>query len=242
MKEAKGKKGAAHIEMILSFVLFISFLIFVFAFINPAKRIEPSRAILDISEQEIVKNSSINITTISLKLDYAPAASCFSINLLELGINEIIGYNNIIIRNSADNTFGLRRRNTDLDIETSGDFYKILASEDFDASSYSPANCETIDSNNITIGQVTTKKAISFKRIEKFSQAYAQDYNSLKQSINFPGRSDFGFALKDNSGNTILNALKEKPKSAVVIAKEEPIELSYENSTSIVAVLNIQAW
>ena len=240
--QKKEKKGAAHIEMILSFVIFISFLIFVFAFINPVKRTEPSRALLNIAEQEIIKNSSINITTVSLKLNYTPSAPCFSINLLELGIDGIIGDKNVIARNSSDNITGSRKTNADLDIETSGDFYKIFASEDFNAASYSQPGCEAIKTENITIGQVTTAKTMSFKKLEMFSQAYAQDYNSLKKNINFPGRNDFGFVLKDNPKNVILNASKEKPKSAIVIAKEQPVEIVYEDSSSIVAVLNIQAW
>ena len=238
----KGRRGAAHIEVILSFVLFISFLIFVFAFINPVKRTEPSRALLDIAGQEIIKNSSVNITTASFKLDYTPAAPCFNINLLEVGVNEIIGDNNVIIRDSEDNAIKSRKINADLGIETSGDCYKIFASEDFNAVSYSPASCEDIEVDNIAIGQVTTRKAISFERIIKFNSTYSQDYKTLKQSINFPAGNDFGFVLKDNSRNVILDALKEKPESAIVIAKEQPIELVYENSSSIVAVINIQAW
>ena len=240
--QKKEKKGAAHIEMILSFVIFISFLIFVFAFINPVKRTEPSRALLEIAEQEIIKNSSINITTVSLKLNYTPAAPCFNIDLLELGIDGIIGGNNIIARNSTDNATGSRKTNSGLDIETSGDFYRIFASEDFNNALYNPALCVAIRKDNITIGQVTTAKTMSFKKLEMFSQAYAQDYNSLKKNINFPGRNDFGFILKDNLKNVILNASKEKPKSAIVIAKEQPVEIVYEDSSSIVAVLNIQAW
>lgn len=240
--QKKLKNGAAHIEMILSFVLFISFLIFIFAFINPAKKTEPSRALLDIAGQEIAKNSSINITTISIKLNYTSAKPCFSINLLELGIDEIIGDNSIIARNSTDSTTGSRKTNADLHIETSGDFYRIFASEDFSAVSYSPQDCEAVKKDNITIGQITTAKTISFKRLEGFRMAYSQDYNSLKQSINFPAGNDFGFVLRDNSRNVLLNASKEKPKSAIVIAKEQPIELVYEDSSSVIAVLNIQAW
>ena len=242
IKEAKGKKGAAHIEMIMTFVLFISLLIFVFAFINPAKRIEPSKALLEIVSYEIGKNSSINITTISIKLNYTPAASCFKINLLELGIDGIAVNNKITIRNSSDDSVKSSKTNSDLDIETSGDFYKIFASEDFNAVPYSLSVCEAIKKDNITIGQITTRKAMSYERMLRFSSGYSENYKTLKQSINFPAGNDFGFVLRDSSKNVLLQALEDKPESAIVISKEEPIDVVYENSTSIVAVLNIQAW
>ncbi|MBI2047426.1 hypothetical protein HYT26_04680 [Candidatus Pacearchaeota archaeon] len=241
-KEAKGKRGAAHIEMILSFVLFISFLIFVFAFINPAKRIEPSKALLEIVNYEIDKNSSIDITTISIKLNHTPAALCFKINLLELGILGIIGSNKTIVKDADDSRVMSGKSGDNLDIETSGDFYRIFASESFDNILYSLSDCINFPKENITIGQTSAKKAISFSRLAAFNSSYAQDYNAARQSIKFPAGNDFGFVLKDNSKNAIINALKNKPNTAVVISKEEPINLVYDNGTIITAVLNTQVW
>jgi len=243
----KGRKGAAHIEMILSFALFISFLLFIMIFINPQKKVEPSKALLDIVNYEIQKNSSVDATTISFELN-GVSEECFQINLEQLGIAGVIGNNKTIVRNSEDKIISSAKGSGTMNIKSSGVldsvmFYRIFSSEIFaETSAPACATLATPQPEDIALGQIREEKAVFFNRTLSLNSTYWNDYDALKERFDFPKKSDFGFSISNIDKGVIINALREKPKSAVVISRDETIKVLYENSTSIIAVLNIQAW
>ena len=238
----KEKRGAAHIEIILSFVLFISFLLFIFMFINPTKRTEPSRVLLDIAEQGIEKSSSINVTSMVLKIEQSISENCFTIDLAEINISNIVGNKKAAVKDADDEVINSKKSGSILQIQKSRDFYKIFLSEDFKETSSSLVNCKDLDEENLTLGQTKTTKIISFKKLAELKLNYETGYENLKESFDFPTGNDFGFMIKDTKGNTILNVLKEKPAGISVIAREKPVQMVYENATFVSAMLNTQAW
>ncbi|MBI2124604.1 hypothetical protein HYT92_02320 [Candidatus Pacearchaeota archaeon] len=241
-KGAEGRRGAAHIEMILSFVLFISFLLFILVFINPQKKVEPSKALLDIVSYEIQKNSSVDATTISFELN-GVSEECFQVSLEQLGIAGIIGNNKTIIRDSEEGIISSAKGAGTMNIKNSGVFYRIFSSEVFiETSAPACATLATPQPEDIALGQIRAEKAVFFNRALSLNSTYWSDYEALKERFDFPKNSDFSFSIRNIDKGVLINALREKPKSAVVISRDETIKILYENSTSINAVLNIQAW
>ena len=64
-KKTKNKLGQAHIEIMLSFVIFIGFLIFVLVFLNPFAKAKPDYIMNNI-ENAIIKNISAEIGKMSV--------------------------------------------------------------------------------------------------------------------------------------------------------------------------------
>ena len=64
----KNKKGISHIEVIISLVIFIGFLIFLFVFLKPVRNREISQTILDTAENGILDFLEVDYNYISVKL------------------------------------------------------------------------------------------------------------------------------------------------------------------------------
>ena len=84
---------------------------------------------LDMMEEEILKNTSTNLSVISVKISSsAPGGSCFSI---DNPLDEIImGPRPIIVKNESGQIVNASRSGGDVYFENSGDFYSFYYSEE----------------------------------------------------------------------------------------------------------------
>lgn len=77
----KSKGGAAHFEMIISFIFFISFVFFLFLVLKPYDTTKLSNTVIDGMYNTLKENSQTNLTNIFLKADYSGNKDCFYIDL-----------------------------------------------------------------------------------------------------------------------------------------------------------------
>ena len=65
----KSKKAQGHVEIILSFIIFIGFLLFIFTFMNPFSRSKETSYIMDNIEKVIINEISDDVGKLSIIMD-----------------------------------------------------------------------------------------------------------------------------------------------------------------------------
>jgi len=78
----KGKGGASHFEMIISFVFFVGFVFFLFLFLKPYDTTILSGAVVTSLYDTFEEEVHTNLTNFFLKADYTGKEDCFYVNYL----------------------------------------------------------------------------------------------------------------------------------------------------------------
>jgi len=241
----KSRKGMSHIEVILSFVIFMGFLIFLFAIFNPLKISSSNDVSLDIVERIIKNNVSARVDFLTLKLNYT-ADKCFYFTYNS-------SLKNISVKNESYDNAGAYSRNVgggqmkeeeqrikrEINIDSTGKFFYIYSYEGFVENDFDNSDCDDLNEKDYTFGLFRSYEMVSFTKLENLGDNYNLDYEKLKKGFGL--KQDFSFNIKDTSGKNILNTTKRTPKT-IVLARNEPIQLVYNNGTLKYAILNIQVW
>lgn len=98
VKRILNKKGS-HIEMVLSFIVFVTFLVFLYAIIAPSIRKQSDKDyLLEYLEENIIKESSSDLDYYSLTLTNKPTSNCFVVD-----DGDFPSSLNIIVKNASSN-------------------------------------------------------------------------------------------------------------------------------------------
>ena len=170
----KSKHSQAHVEMIISFVIFVGFLGSMFFFLNPFETRRISYTVLDMTETALINEWSDEYKTISVTFD-KPQGGCF-------GVNNAVGfYGNLRARDASGNVnTGYAGGNLNVQSSVSSRYYKIFVSDSF---SPTPITCEEVDPelNDYQFGASATKEAIFYGNIDQMVKEYNNDYEALQR-------------------------------------------------------------
>jgi hypothetical protein len=233
-KRLDNKKGFSHIEVVLSFIIFLGFVIFLFAIFNPFKINTKSDVYIDMTERAIMDNISAKINFFTLKLKEG-ASSCFyftyGLNLSNIVVKdnnyERLGASSILIDNKKQ-----------IKIDGTGNFFYIYSSDEFEENAVS-GSCGELTSEEYSIGLFRIYKMVSFSKLNSLIEKHNSDYSNLKKEMGLT--KDFSFNVRESSGNIIVTTDKKPPKIEV-FARDEPIQLVYQNGSFKYAILNIRVW
>lgn len=245
------KKAISHVEVIISLVIFVGFLVFLFLLFPSSLKVK-SKIGLDVAERGITNFSAAEVNYVSIYLNenspesIRKAGGCFRI-VLDKELGFLKDYNAIV----EDETFNQINSSIDvienekfLDIEGKGSFYMIYFSREFDEKHVNSQECYFLNKSEegYVIGLTRTYNAISNKKLKLLNDTYYSDYNKLLSQFNMPKSSDFGFILKELNGTEMMRVVKKKPKRAETLAREIPVQIIYGDGTFKYALLNIQIW
>ena len=235
-KIIQNRKAQSHVEMILSFVIFIGFLVALFVILNPLKPRHLSQTNLDITESSLIKNwtASYTIVSLTLKSGVDPGIDFSVDNSLNLNGNlfakdEIGDYVQASIFPSTK---------INIDHKPENRHYKLYVSDVFDFSSFSSST--PLSSGEYTFGAINSGEAILFESIEQTIEKYNEDYDGLRQELNL--NNDFAFFVYDLEGSLVLNATRFIPQVVEVNAKDIPIVTINKTAGQENLVLNLQVW
>ena len=211
----KPKSAQGHLEVILSFTLFISALIFLFIFINPFAETEKISIIENIQDK-LINNMSLEIGKLSIVLaDDSDEINCYNFN--------------------PDNYAGNYK-----EVYENNRKYTIYFGEIFDniANNKDPS----CSSEQYTLGLYSKEKIIIYERIQDLVESYNSDYEALKTRLNIA--NDFSFSFKNiiNEEISELSVSKDVFVGADVEAKEFPVRVINSNGKIQELKLNIKAW
>lgn len=233
-RKQKGKKAMGHVEMIISFVIFVSIITFLLIIFKPMIVFtKTTSASLDIAESQILENISIELTVQSVNI----SNEILDGNCVSLAKPEAIK-DKVIMRNSTYNRINAKTDGAGnlINFQKSGDFYRISSSEEFVESSYNPTECP---SQNYGLGVVKTYYKVSETYLNNLFGNYTSDYQKLKTQLGL--KNDFNLILRDNGGE-LLRAEIYKPSGIEVMARDVLIEILDKDGNVKSAILNIQVW
>lgn len=238
----KMNKRGSHVGVILSFMIFVTFLVFLYLIIEPTIKIQGSKQdLLDNLERELIEKFSANLTTFTLINKTDITEDCVQLQNL-MKEEEITSY--IIVKNETGDTLNVKRSNKDLFVDTNNKksfFLKIYRSEEFDEIDNGTMNdCEKLNQNKYSIESVKEREEIFQTKINKTKEEYEDNYENLKNELNIPSGSEFGFIFTDK--DKIIIETEEKNVSISVYAEEIPL-LYVDREVNIKpGFINIKVW
>lgn len=239
-------RSGSHVGMILSFVIFITFLVFLYVVVNPSINIGTDKGkVIDYIESEITKNTSSNLTSTSIDISsgVVMTSDCVVIGnlFILLGIPA-----NIKIKNE---TGDLQEVYTDIAgggpriNRKSQDnlFFKMYYSPEFALLGENNAlTCQTITDTEYSIGLVKMSVYIFEDNLIALISYYNDNYESLKREFNIPSNNEFGFEFVKSDGTK--TTADQETTSGEVYAENIPIQYVDENANIQTGFINIKVW
>lgn len=207
--EVMNKKGS-HISIILSIVMFVGFLVFIYALLGPAIEFQKNRQLaIDHLNKKIIERASSNLTTVTFLVSdtytYDPLHLGNCIELSHLTDFENLNYSVKDENNMYIDSF---TSGTKFEIPWDGvntDFLKIFyTNETLIENTRTDADCDPlILPTDYTIEYNNTDEKIFETKIGDLLLIYDLDYNDFKQSLDIPFETEFGFNFTYGNGTSI---------------------------------------
>ena len=234
-------KRGSHVGVVLSFIIFISFLLFLYPLlIKPVVEAnKENQYLLDGLKTKLTEEVSAELTISSVEVDTSTNKNCIELRNF-ISATEI--NSNIIVKNQdgkvqqgsvSGNSLRINREN-DNDV-----FFKVSYSEEFKEVNDQISNCKTIQENNYEIGLVRTEKYVFETKIINLTKEYEINYESLKTILGLPSGNEFDFSFIYNNKTSI--GIK-KEVSTSIYAKEIPVQYVNKKGDILLGNINIRIW
>ncbi|MBU3906658.1 MAG: hypothetical protein KKA64_00215 [Nanoarchaeota archaeon] len=232
-------KRGSHVGMMLSFVVFVTFLVFIYSITQPALKKEGDKeTILNFLKTELVKRVSANLTSYSINIEGASGLqgekNCFIIaNILEFKDE------NVIVKDEGGSLIGVTSSadKSELKIDwndQSKKFFKIYYSkENLLKKPASNDVCKNI------VGEYTKRgiKTDLYVFEEKMKNILDEDYAKLKNDFGVPENTEFSIEFKSQKGG-----FQDELPSTNVYAEEIPIQYVDEQANINTDKIIVRVW
>lgn len=244
------KKRGTHIDVVLSFVIFISLLLFVYSIFESEFRTQSGKeSVLDYLETELIGRFSMNLTVLTVQISETlnPGKDCFRVQNIVSDIQaQGIDEEELVIKDENGNILNYDVSGQALNIGTGTyfiGFLKLYNAEVLD-SSFCPTcgfvGCDPITSYNF--GLIKEKESIFAAKIEELADEYNSSYENLKNELGMLPGTEFGFIFEDSEGEVIAEAQKNLPDSSNIYVREIPILYVNDNGLIFQGFLIIKVW
>ncbi|MCK9568225.1 hypothetical protein M0R72_04705 [Candidatus Pacearchaeota archaeon] len=246
--ENRNKKGS-HVGMILSFVIFITFTVFVYTLISPnINTSESKKTLLNEIGLSLIDNMSSDFTTLSVSIPASanPTTNCITLEGI-LYYAEISP--NVIVKNSAQteqptnydpatdfNNLRINRAmKTDL-------FFKIYSSPEFEKIPEEIiSSCSVIPfGGGYEIGSLNSGEYIFEKNIFFLIEYYRTHYDELKTGLKISPGNEFGFEFTLSNG-TKVSAIGDLPTQNIY-AEDIPVQYIDDEANILSGFINVKVW
>lgn len=235
----KQKKAQAHVEEILSFVIFAGFVFTLLIFLNPVGQKSTSTTVLDFTERQIIDNLSISYEKVPLILDNAPQdINCFYVN------NSRHFTGNILVKDSQEQIkkFKILDGDSRIYIETSlNERYYIIyynsSLNDYPLASI--ASCNQILAEDYSFGLTDKTNSVLYENLISFNNSYNENYEALKTNLHL--NNEFVFSVFQNN-SLIMNAERQKPSARNILSRNIPLLAVDRNLSRTDIILNLRVW
>ena len=244
-------KRGSHVGMIISFVIFITFIVFLYSVFKPAINTgENKKAILDVVEKGLLENISVNLTTatVQVKNRYSQY-NCIELQgfLLTTTLSGIdSGYiHNLKVKDGSENILNANSGGSigsDLIINNNNEntFFKVYFSTNFTTISVG-SSCTTVPSTDFNVGSITTDSFPFESKINYLAGYYTNNYDKLKAELKITPGNYFGFDFTKSDG-TVGASVGTPPKTANVFTDEVPIQYVDSKANILSGFINIKVW
>ena len=239
------KRGLNHIEIMLSFLIFMGFVVFALYFFSPFRTSSLVETSMDYAFREIIKNTTVEIETRTFWLN----ATGFESDIKKIEIKNIPNEKKVIAENKKGIPVPVKREglsvnfNVNLskvfDTDPNKGFAIFKFSEEFSESSITGGGQLSSDKyKEISSDQLELP---SEKRFISLNSSFYADYESLKKHFNFPGRANFEFTLRFDSTD-FIEAKRKIPEGIEIYTDMKRIEVLRADGTTKFADLIVRVW
>ena len=239
----KYKRGS-HVGVVLSFIIFITFMAFLYTMIEPAiKMKEDKQFILNYLEIELIERLSEDLTSITVIIDKTITQDC--VELVD-SMNEELINNKLITKDNSENVLESKTLDNNLFINRGDgqtDFFKIRISEEFEPIEEGKIpGCKPLkkDKEEYKIGSINVNKYLFETKIIELKENYSSDYDSLKKELNISIGNEFGFDFIYNNG-TIIGTKTGETKRDIYI-EDIPVQYIDKEANILPGVIRIKVW
>jgi len=252
-------KGGSHVGMILSFVIFITFIVFLYSVVKPAINTgTDKKSILSSLETQVIKNVSSNLTSTTVQINNNPNKNCvvFANLLTALGVqppyplivkNDLEAVQEAYAGSVGAEFGGLKIDNRNKKNNVYDSFFNVYYSTNFNGlTTKDGLNCQIlnydINSNtgDYTIGSVTLTKYAFENKINYLKDYYTANYDQLKTYLKIPPGNEFGFGFVKSDGTK--TEVGTAPEKASVYADEIPVQYVDANANILSGFINLKVW
>ena len=214
------KRGFGHVEAILTFVIFVGFLIFAFVFFSPFESGRTLKSTLDYAWREVA-----DVTEKQLEVYSVAITDSLASQLVAIAISGTPAGWNAAVENSSGNpisSYTDLSGNVNFDRGINNFFVRIKFAEDFAAGNTISGTQLSQNQYNISSSEVAK---VRFENLfNKLKTDYNADYIALNKQFNLPSRVNFGFSVRFNDGYEI-RASREIPENAEVLSQSDRVEI-----------------
>jgi hypothetical protein len=245
------KRGLSHIEVLLSFLIFMGFVIFSLYFFSPARTSTLVNSSLSYTLREIKENVTVEIESFSVSLELSAYEEdvFVKIDFSEVDGNKnsrIEDVNGIFVESEKEESSGYVRFRI-------GDVYNSDTGKGFAVFRFSEEYSEGSVTGAILVVEEEEYEIISSEKIEFLSEKKLRDlgdlylendqgYNGLISAFNLPERANFEFVIEfEDSGRNIV-AERPRPPGVEVFSDLERVEILNINGEIEFADLIVRVW
>ena len=240
------KKGGTHVGMMLSFVIFITFITFLYTIIQPSIQVQKSKQVtLDVLKENLIREISANFSFVQIEiiLNEEAESDCFLMedfsegnNFITKVLNKNTGQESVI-QASRDNGQISMIAPSDL----SNKFFRIYYSEEiFDT--INPSCSSTTSSIDTPINLEREEVYVFESRVLSLIEFYnvPSNYILLKQNLGVPNNLEFSFSFQNTKGEVIETI----QTNTTVDIYSERIPFQYINKTASINMgyITIKVW
>lgn len=241
----RGDKKGSHVGVVISFVIFVTFIIFLYSLAQPSfQKEQKEESLMAYLEKTLIENCSDYLTTITVYISSSSAKNCIQ---LEGFMDNFEVNNRIFVYNQEqESTESAVSLLDDLRInrnDNSDDFFKIYHAEVFDSVGIGNEwDCERLSEGaDYTLGLTKQEKYVFEEKFFELYKDYAEGwYENLKDKLNIPRNFEFGFGLIYNNGSIIETENIELSKNLYV--KEVPVQYVTSKGKIESGFLKIKIW
>ena len=237
------KRGVSHIEIIMSFIIFIGFVLFAFYILDPSKDLEilDSSAVYSISE--IKERSMTQLQIFSIVFDVSLLTESAIVELdSSINVNEgvqVYNYKGDLLSSRTEDSkiyFDPSQINT----KSSKGFAIIKIGKGLKAKN-NYVGAGSFNENSYTIASSDTINLISESKLKEFEKKFDEDYLALKEEIGLPKNVDLGFSLIIDNTEKIRKG-SDAPSNKQVISKTEILDVLTDSGEIKKGRLVIRVW
>lgn len=242
----KNKRGS-HVGVVVSFMIFVTFLIFVFVVLRPVATTQKDKQVLlESIQNEIIENSKAELISSSINVveGFDPAFNCLIIDQ-----NLVSDKRGVIVKNAYEETVDswLAYSEGKLIIsfkDKTNRFFKIFYSDEFgEGNSGLGITCgELVEGDNFNRGQTKAKDYVFESKIEELNQNYFEDKTSLKEELGVTPGSEFAFTFETGGEDSVTYGEVIQEVSASIFANEESVQFVDQNANIKQGKLRVFVW
>ncbi|MEK6841910.1 MAG: hypothetical protein AABX91_02045 [Nanoarchaeota archaeon] len=236
----KNKKGS-QVEVVISFVIFMMFLFFIYLMTQPALKSERKDSSLENLANGLVERASGNLTSVSVSI----TATQDCVDLTNFFSASGIG-NKVLARSEGDSAMSLGTSGSSLFAERAGtSFFRVYESGEFAQGAGAMSGCQSLtQGSGYNLGLIKTEKKIFETKVATLINDYNTDYDALKDELEIPQENDFDFSFTYKNGTQILtqNRGKTTLSNVNIYSRNVPIIYTSKTAATESGLLNVKMW